>query len=190
MGVCSECGQGICNSCAVRIGGRLYCKSDADKVFGPAAEGAGSTALVVRPLRVTAGSILFAIYGVVGIGLSFIFIIGGFFIGGIANLYSPFYPAGEFASIGVILFGGILLVMGIFGLVCSWWLWRMDLWGAAIGIALLAMGMVFATIPALIAPTLSTGELAGVVWASNVSMIILLSFGWARISRGQSEEIV
>ena len=28
MGVCSECGQGMCDVCAVRIGGRLYCKED------------------------------------------------------------------------------------------------------------------------------------------------------------------
>ena len=34
IGVCSECGEGICSKCAVKIGGKLYCKSDADKVFG------------------------------------------------------------------------------------------------------------------------------------------------------------
>jgi len=34
VGVCSECGKGICDKCAVEIGGKLYCKSDADKVFG------------------------------------------------------------------------------------------------------------------------------------------------------------
>ncbi len=34
VGVCSECGKGICEKCAVEIGGKLYCKSDADRVFG------------------------------------------------------------------------------------------------------------------------------------------------------------
>ena len=34
VGVCSECGQGVCDVCAVRIGGKLYCKADADRVFG------------------------------------------------------------------------------------------------------------------------------------------------------------
>lgn len=34
VGVCSECGQGVCDVCAVRIGGKLYCKEDADRVFG------------------------------------------------------------------------------------------------------------------------------------------------------------
>jgi len=34
VGVCRECGEGICSKCAVEIGGKLYCKNDADRVFG------------------------------------------------------------------------------------------------------------------------------------------------------------
>jgi len=34
VGVCKECGEGICNKCSVEIGKKLYCKDDADKVFG------------------------------------------------------------------------------------------------------------------------------------------------------------
>jgi hypothetical protein len=34
IGVCHECGEGICSKCAVKIAGKLYCKDDADKVFG------------------------------------------------------------------------------------------------------------------------------------------------------------
>lgn len=34
VGVCHECGEGICKKCAVEIGKKLYCKDDADKVFG------------------------------------------------------------------------------------------------------------------------------------------------------------
>jgi len=34
VGVCHECGEGICSKCAVKISGKLYCKDDADKVFG------------------------------------------------------------------------------------------------------------------------------------------------------------
>ena len=34
VGVCSQCGKGVCSKCAVEIGGKLYCKPDADKVFG------------------------------------------------------------------------------------------------------------------------------------------------------------
>jgi hypothetical protein len=41
IGVCSECGQGVCDVCAVRIGGKLYCKEDADRVFGSRAPSLG-----------------------------------------------------------------------------------------------------------------------------------------------------
>ncbi|MFZ3077954.1 MAG: hypothetical protein WA139_05835 [Candidatus Aenigmatarchaeota archaeon] len=45
VGVCHECGEGICKKCAVKIGGKLYCKSDADKVFGtPKAQAATAAA--------------------------------------------------------------------------------------------------------------------------------------------------
>ncbi|MCP8309513.1 MAG: hypothetical protein H3Z54_12625 [archaeon] len=39
IGVCSVCGQGICGECSVRIGGKLYCKPDADRIFAPKEEG-------------------------------------------------------------------------------------------------------------------------------------------------------
>jgi hypothetical protein len=38
--VCVTPAQGTCDACAVRIGGRIYCKSDAGKVFGAPARGA------------------------------------------------------------------------------------------------------------------------------------------------------
>lgn len=53
VGVCSECGQGICDKCAVKIGGKLYCKSDADQVFGAPKAKAATPAPTVA-LKVTA----------------------------------------------------------------------------------------------------------------------------------------
>lgn len=35
IGICSVCNQGVCEICAVKIGGKLYCKSDADTTFAP-----------------------------------------------------------------------------------------------------------------------------------------------------------
>ena len=29
IGVCSHCGRGVCDACALRMGGKLYCKEDA-----------------------------------------------------------------------------------------------------------------------------------------------------------------
>jgi len=44
VGVCRECGEGICKKCSVEIGGKIYCKSDADKVFGTPKAQAAPTA--------------------------------------------------------------------------------------------------------------------------------------------------
>jgi hypothetical protein len=48
IGVCSECGQGVCDVCAVRIGGRLYCKEDADRVFGSRKGHSGSGSGIIE----------------------------------------------------------------------------------------------------------------------------------------------
>ena len=34
VGVCSECGKGVCSKCSVEVSGKIYCKSCTDKVFG------------------------------------------------------------------------------------------------------------------------------------------------------------
>jgi hypothetical protein len=189
IGVCSECGQGICDICAVRIGGKLYCKADADRVFSPAATRDVPVVQIERLLRVTISSILFVIYGLVGIGFSFLFIIGGFVLGGIATFagsfvsYNPF--AGD-ASIGFLMLGGIFLFMGIIGIVCGYWLWRMQIWGASIGMVLLTIGMVLALIPLLSVRNLITGEITGTVWLGNIAMMIMLFFSWPRLMQPEA----
>jgi len=52
IGVCHECGEGICKKCAVKIGGKLYCKDDADKVFGaPKAQAQAAPAVQAAPAK-------------------------------------------------------------------------------------------------------------------------------------------
>jgi hypothetical protein len=190
IGVCSECGQGICDICAVRIGGKLYCKADADRVFSPAATRDVPKVQIERPLRVTISSILFVIYGLVGIGLSFLFIIGGFVLGGIATFAGGLAYYNSFAgnaSVGFLLLGGVFLFMGVIGIVCGYWLWRVQIWGASIGMVLLAIGMALALIPLLSVRNLITGELTGTVWLGNIAMMILLFFSWPRLARASLE---
>ena len=50
VGVCKECGEGICQKCSVEIGKKLYCKDDADKVFG---EQKAQTTTVVTTVQAT-----------------------------------------------------------------------------------------------------------------------------------------
>ncbi|MEM5814437.1 MAG: hypothetical protein QXD77_01330, partial [Candidatus Aenigmatarchaeota archaeon] len=57
IGVCKECGEGICNKCAVKIGGKLYCKDCADKVFGEKkAQAAPAVAAPSSSKEIAAGS--------------------------------------------------------------------------------------------------------------------------------------
>jgi hypothetical protein len=51
VGVCHECGEGICKKCAVKIGGKLYCKDDADKVFGAQKATPAATTVQAAPAK-------------------------------------------------------------------------------------------------------------------------------------------
>jgi hypothetical protein len=51
VGVCSQCGKGICSKCAVEIGGKLYCKPDADKAFGSKPQTATAPAASEAPQK-------------------------------------------------------------------------------------------------------------------------------------------
>ena len=185
VGVCHECGQGVCDACAVRIGGKLYCKTDADNVFGGLQrEKEEIDEIGVAPsqrlLRVSVSSILFYIYGLIGIGLSFLFILAGFAVGAVGDLAPSTFAS---TSIGILVLGGILLLMGIIGVICGWWLWNNRLLGAVVGIPLLAAGIIIVTTLAAQFPTLSSGEIAGTVWVGNISMTILLFFSWHKLKQ-------
>ena len=69
IGVCSECGRGICDVCAVRIGGKLYCKKDADRVFGSKRVEQEVPREVHRPMRVTVAAVLFFVCSAIAVGL-------------------------------------------------------------------------------------------------------------------------
>jgi hypothetical protein len=177
IGVCSECGQGVCDSCAVRIGGKLYCKTDADSVFSPRRKEENQA--VERPMRAQLASVFFVLYGVFGVVLGIVVVVGGFASGAAASI--PFYSSLTLASLGLLGFGGVLIVMGIVGIVCGVWLWRVQIWGAAIGIPLLVIGMVIPTFFVYFAPSLLTFELLVTIWAINLLLMVVLVFSWGKL---------
>jgi hypothetical protein len=181
IGVCSECGQGVCDSCAVRIGGKLYCKEDIDRIFGRRKRVIEPeiTERIERPLRVSILSISFFIYGFIGIGLGILFMIAGFTAGAVSSLDPYFSPL---ISFGVLAFGAGLFVMGIVGLVSGWWLWKAQMWGAVAGIPLLMLGIFIVSLLALIYPGISTYELALTVWIGNGFLLSGLFFSWGKLS--------
>lgn len=190
IGVCSECGQGVCDNCAVRMGGKLYCKADADRVFSKRKYDGGP--LLSRPMRVSISTVLFLLYGAVGVGLGVIFVVGGFATGLIASIpvYSLFNTGVAFASLGLLGFGSLLLAMGVFSVVSGVWLWRMQIWGAAAGSVLLIMGMVIAAFIVFASPVLVTYELLLLVWGINFTMLVLLIGSWGKLGPASSEDFI
>ena len=176
VGVCSECGQGVCDACAVRIGGKLYCKADADRVFSSQKE---AVAIAPSPMRTQVASIVFFLYGAFGIIVGLLFTLTGF-ASGIAGSI-PFYGSLVLTSLGLLGFGGLLLLMGIFGLICGVWLWRVQIWGAAIGIPLLAIGMIITAFFVLVGPSLFAFELMMTVWVVNFLLVVVLVFSWGTL---------
>ncbi len=186
VGVCSECGQGVCDACAVRIGGKLYCKTDADTVFG-SRKGAEVTSMA-KPMRAQVASVFFFLYGAFGVGVGILFVIAGFLSGLVSSV--PFYGSLALTSLGLLGFGGLLLAMGIVGIICGVWLWRVQVWGAAIGIPLLIVGMVIGLFFVITVPNLVTFELTMTIWVVNVILLAILAFTWGRMKSfsGNAEE--
>lgn len=180
IGVCSQCGQGICDICAVRIGGKLYCKEDADRVFGSKKEEVESVS-VMRPMRVLVVSVFFFLYACFGIVVGFLFIYAGFLSGVILG----FPGSTDFAStsVGLLGFGGLLLVMGILGAICGLWFWKVQTWGAVVGIPLLIGGLALASSLVVSFRELFFYEVAGTVWVVNVALLIILLASWTKLSK-------
>ena len=181
IGVCSECGQGICDACAVRIGGKLYCKDDADRVFAPRKEEIPEIIKVGRAMRVTVASVFFFMYSGVGIGIGILFIAAGYASGVFAGV--PGFSSIAVTSIGLLGFGGLLVVMGILGVVCGLWLWKSQLTGVIVGIPLLLGGVAIASILVALYPTLIFYEVGGTVYFVNGTLFILLAGSWSKMER-------
>jgi hypothetical protein len=136
-----------------------------------------------RSTRVIVGSILTALYGLFDFSASFVFIIGGF----VSGMVTPLPELGlQFAaaSVALLVLGGILLVTGIAGLICGWWLWRGQRRGAQGGIILAVLGIAITFILGIASrpiASLTTYELVGTVWVCNGFLLLLLVASWPRL---------
>jgi hypothetical protein len=186
IGVCSECGQGVCDACAVRIAGKLYCKEDADRVFGGSKKEEIEFVRVMRPMRVMVASVFFFLYSGVGIGIGIFFIAAGFLSGIVSSV--PNLTSIATTSVGLLGFGGLLVIMGILGVICGLWLWKVQTWGAVVGIPLLIGGLAIASILMWLFPVLFFYEVGGSVWFVNVIMTIILLASWTKLKSSQEVE--
>lgn len=133
-----------------------------------------------RPIRVAVAATFTLLYGVIGVGLGIAFMSFGLALGG----FSSIAPSGvaDYASLGGLVIGGALLVMGIVGMTSAWGLWRGERWGAYASGFLLFLGMTVAVIGLLFSSEsrapLVLDEIGGIVLASNIALLVLLVYGF------------
>ena len=159
VGVCSQCGKGMCNACAVEVGGILYCREDANKL---------EVTNVPKHLRanrsnfgnwdagITIASILYFIAGALGALLSVLLMALNY------HLYSGIFSVLGFIDYLIGILGIILLVGALLTLLSAYWLLKHYKIGGILGIVL---GI-------LMVMTFGVGSLLGTV------VIILIGLGW------------
>lgn len=129
VGICSVCGQGVCENCAVKIGGKLYCRECADKEF------AGKKEAVEKPMGINLLAILF------GLGGAFSLLEGMIAIGSVRRLIMLGYTD-EMAFTEAYLWGAIPMILGVMLLVASYSLWNLKRWGGFLGAILVFVALI------------------------------------------------
>ena len=183
VGVCSVCGQGVCGTCAVMIGGKLYCKEDADKVFGSTQtpqDNQGMVSASRRSTAITVAFIIFYIIGILGIIGGIGIIVLGILIGALSGI-SDLLAGSPIGFLGVISaavtgWGVLFLVVSSLYILAGAWLRRSLKRGGLMGIAILITSIV-AAIVALPVPVIG-GPLSAVSVGVDTLILILIAAGW------------
>lgn len=199
VGVCTSCGRGVCRRCAVRVGGKIYCKEDARTGFSKTTV---AVALAVqaphRGVGVMLGSIfsylLGGISGLVGCLLIFSAIITGgsgnssffslsLFTGDLAFLGSlQNYPSSTVTTIGI-----VTLIFGFFGIAAGYYIWRPSKTGAVMAIAFGVLGLVGAFELNSISVT---PWLVDAWFGLSGATIVMSFFGFVQLTREPQKAVV
>ena len=144
VGVCYECGRGLCTSCAISVRGRLYCQTDVDALLAP--ERRDSRQNDKRSAAITLASILFVLYGVGELALSILLMYYGVVPGSFNNplRFFPFSSSVSLidttVSLAPFITGGILFAASMIGILSGDWLWSRKTSGAVLGFVQIAVG--------------------------------------------------
>jgi hypothetical protein len=186
VGVCTNCGRGICDACAVSLGGKLYCKPDADAVFKEQKEKvAAETATKhesARPMSLTVASILLVIYGIAGIVASIAIIGTGVAVGGYSSLGSVIGSSAvatglETSSIAIYLFGVIYLFVSVSAIIAGWWLWRTNWRGALLSYLPIGLTLLVGAVLIGLSRNLFAVEISSLLFGWGIVMCILIIMG-------------
>jgi len=154
IGVCSTCGRGLCNACVVKIGGKFYCKDDADRVFGRKLTTRVVSGEKERGAALMAGSILSYLVGGIAVVLSCFVLFAGILAGDMGgknlftNLFTPYFsflgPLLNYSQSSLIFIGLGVMVFGAIGIAAGFYLWRPVIHGAVFAIVFGIMGLILA----------------------------------------------
>jgi len=150
VGVCTACGRGVCRRCAVRLGGRIYCKEDADKAFSRRTTPEAKQG-PVRGVGVALGSIFAYLLGGIAALVGFLLIFSAMVSGdtGSGGLFTSLldpnfsflgsvqqYPSSTLTTLGI-----ATLIFGFFGIAAGFYIWKPSRPGAVMAIAFGVIGL-------------------------------------------------
>jgi len=163
IGVCSSCGRGVCDTCAVFVKGKLYCKQDVEKSI--LSEGAEQ--VHKRGFSLTVASVFAYLDGLVGMSAGFVLIMIGILgqsqqsISLMSSLQPLFkYFSALSSSPGPLItnLGLLILLLGAADVGAGYYLWRSSKVSAIASVVISVTGAVLVviylgatTIPTLIA---------------------------------------
>jgi len=172
VGVCRECGKGICEACAVEVSGRLYCRACIGKVKVEERR-------VAKPERatvITVASILFFVFGALGIASSILLISLGTLLSSLPGTHPLWSMVRGWLSLSasiLIIIGLVSLLTSVLDIVAGYWLWRSLKVGGVLGIISCALG-IFLSMPFVALDVVSTS--IGII--INIALIVLIAVGW------------
>lgn len=186
VGVCYECGKGLCAACAISVRGRLYCQTDVDALLAPERRDSGQDDK--RPAAITLASILFVLYGVGELALSILLMYYGVVPGSFNNplRFFPFSSSVSLidttVSLAPFITGGILFVASMIGILSGDWLWSRKRSGAVLGFVQIAVGTVLAITLIGFNRSSVAYDILPVVLGLNVALAILTIAGRRSLS--------
>lgn len=166
------------------IGGRIYCKTDADNVFG---RKGGGKALQkeesLRPMSITVASIAFVIYGFAGFIISAVITVLGLIFGAassfLADVISSTAVRTTAVSSELIFVAGITyFVVSIMGIISGWWLWGTEKRGAWLGFGPVGVGILTGILFIALGRDLFATELATLFIGISLVLASLMAIGW------------
>jgi len=162
VAVCKSCGRGVCSDCAITISGNTFCKSCVESqkaVVTP-------TTPVVKERTgvITAASILFIIFGILGL-------LGSLVIIGLGALATEIPLFGGFIGGIIILIGMVGLILAILDIIAGGLLWSNKKSGGILGLILSIIGLIFG----LLTTSIGFGIINVVL---SLILIVLIAVGW------------